>query len=138
MTRQTQPEPCAPEHVTFELNGDVISQWVSPATTLLDILRGSGRITSARAGCRIGRCGACTVLLNGQAVPGCRVMAWQVSGCTVETAEGLAEASSKISGQTVQPFCTSLDITQPLPTHFTTNVQIPKQLQTKIKKMQNK
>ena len=63
MTRQTQPEPCAPEHVTFELNGDVISQWVSPATTLLDILRGSGRITSARAGCRIGRCGACTVLL---------------------------------------------------------------------------
>lgn len=39
MTRQTQPEPCAPEHVTFELNGDVISQWVSPATTLLDILR---------------------------------------------------------------------------------------------------
>ena len=93
MTRQTQPEPCAPEHVTFELNGDVISQWVSPATTLLDILRGSGRITSARAGCRIGRCGACTVLLDGQAVPGCLVMAWQVSGCTVETAEGLAEAS---------------------------------------------
>ena len=91
MTRNTQPEPCTPEPVTFELNGNVVSLWVSPATTLLDILRDAGRITSARAGCRIGRCGACTVLLDGQAVPGCLVMAWQLSDCRVETVEGLTE-----------------------------------------------
>ncbi|WP_323750242.1 (2Fe-2S)-binding protein [Marinobacter sp.] len=91
MTRPTQPEICTPERVTFKLNGDVISQRVAPATTLLDILRDSGRITSARAGCRIGRCGACTVLLNGEAVPGCLVMAWQLSDCTVQTVEGLTE-----------------------------------------------
>lgn len=89
MTRNTQPEPCTQEPVTFELNGNVVSQWVSPATTLLEILRDAGRITSARAGCRIGRCGACTVLLNGQAVPGCLVMAWQLSDSRVETVEGL-------------------------------------------------
>ena len=77
------------EQVRFELNGDTVSHWVSPATTLLDILRDDGRITSARAGCRIGRCGACTVLFNGQAVPGCLVMAWQLPGCRVETVEGL-------------------------------------------------
>ncbi|WP_339779480.1 2Fe-2S iron-sulfur cluster-binding protein [uncultured Marinobacter sp.] len=83
------PETPAQENISFELNGEAVTRSAPSAETLLDILRESGQITSARAGCRVGRCGACQVLLDGRAVPSCLVMAWQLPGHHVETVEGL-------------------------------------------------
>lgn len=74
----------------FILNGESVSLTLPPAASLLDALRENQGLTAARAGCRIGRCGACTVLLDGKAVPACLVMAWQLPGRHVETLEGLS------------------------------------------------
>lgn len=79
----------AVEPVAFELNGETATFSVHATTSLLDLLRTQGQITSARPGCRIGRCGACHVLMDGQAVPACLLMAWQVQGRSIETVEGL-------------------------------------------------
>jgi len=87
--RHTVLEAPELEEVNFELNGETVTRSAPGAATLLDILRQSGEITSARAGCRIGRCGACQVLLDGRAIPACLVMAWQLPGRRVETLEGL-------------------------------------------------
>ncbi|PCM44658.1 (2Fe-2S)-binding protein [Marinobacter sp. ANT_B65] len=83
------PETPAQENISFELNGAAVTRSVPAAGTLLDILRESGQITSARPGCRVGRCGACQVLLDGRAVPSCLVMSWQLPGHYVQTVEGL-------------------------------------------------
>lgn len=84
---------CSPENqtVSFYLNGDPLTLAVPAATSLLDILRGPGRLTSVRAGCRVGRCGSCTVLLDDRSAPACLVPAWRLSGCRVESVEGLTE-----------------------------------------------
>lgn len=75
--------------VQFSLNG-TSSHFMSPADRrLTDILREECGLTAARAACDIGRCGACMVLWNGRAVNSCLVMAWQVDGTDVVTAEGL-------------------------------------------------
>ena len=87
--RDTAPEGSILEEVSFELNGHTISRSVPAAASLLDILRASGQVTSARAGCRVGRCGACQVLLDGRAIPACLMMACQLPGRRVETVEGL-------------------------------------------------
>lgn len=68
------------QSLSFRLNGQPLAVEVPPATSLLDLLRGLGGLTSVRAGCRIGRCGACTVLLDGRSVPACLVPAWRLEG----------------------------------------------------------
>lgn len=78
------------QSLSFRLNGQPLAVEVPPATSLLDLLRGPGGLTSVRAGCRIGRCGACTVLLDGRSVPACLVPAWRLDGRRVDTVEGLA------------------------------------------------
>jgi carbon-monoxide dehydrogenase small subunit len=62
-----------------------------PAHTLLvDLLRGSLGLTGTHVGCDTSQCGACTVLLDGQAVKSCAVLAVQAAGRHVETVEGLS------------------------------------------------
>jgi carbon-monoxide dehydrogenase small subunit/xanthine dehydrogenase small subunit len=57
---------------------------------LLDLLRDELRLTGAKEGCGKGECGACTVIVDGQAADSCLMMAFQVDGAVVETIEGLA------------------------------------------------
>ena len=73
----------------LKLNGRAVEREVPPNLTLLDFLRNELRLTSAKKGCDEGECGTCTVLLDGQPVNSCLVLAVQVADQEVTTLEGL-------------------------------------------------
>jgi aerobic-type carbon monoxide dehydrogenase small subunit (CoxS/CutS family) len=75
--------------VTFTLNGKQVTVKAPAAKSLLRTLREDLNITSVKPGCEAGECGACTVLMDGQAVTSCLVMISQVEGHQIVTAEGL-------------------------------------------------
>jgi aerobic carbon-monoxide dehydrogenase small subunit len=74
----------------FTLNGRPLAIDVPPATLLVDLLRGPLALTGTHVGCDTAQCGACTVLLDGDAVKSCSLLAEQVRGRRVTTIEGLA------------------------------------------------
>ena len=76
--------------VTLAINGETRSASVPPETTLLRLLREHFILTGAKLGCDVGDCGACTVIMDGQAVNACLVLAGQADGREVLTIEGLA------------------------------------------------
>ncbi|OYV02289.1 MAG: carbon monoxide dehydrogenase [Burkholderiales bacterium PBB5] len=78
--------------LNLSVNGQARSLDVDPATLLIDLLRGPLALTGTHAGCDTSQCGACTVLLDGQAVKSCGVLAVQCGGRAVTTIEGLAPA----------------------------------------------
>lgn len=75
--------------VVFKLNGQTVSQEIEPNYTLLDMLRLKLNMLSPKKGCDSGDCGACTVLVNGEPVCSCLMLAPQVDGKEVLTVEGL-------------------------------------------------
>jgi aerobic-type carbon monoxide dehydrogenase small subunit (CoxS/CutS family) len=75
----------------FTLNGTPTTVDVHPMKRLLDMLREDCRLTGTKEGCGEGECGACTVLLDGQAVVSCLVPAAQADGADVHTIEGLGD-----------------------------------------------
>jgi len=75
----------------FTLNGQPTNVDAPPMARLLDVLRRDLGLTGTKEGCGEGECGACTVLLDGQAVCACLVPMMQVEGATVTTIEGIAE-----------------------------------------------
>ncbi|MGV8936629.1 MAG: (2Fe-2S)-binding protein [Allorhizobium sp.] len=75
--------------ITFTLNGTSETLDCRPDTRLADIMRDRLEKTATKIACGIGRCGACTVLMNGRAVNACLLMAWQIDGTTIVSAEGL-------------------------------------------------
>jgi aerobic-type carbon monoxide dehydrogenase small subunit (CoxS/CutS family) len=75
-------------NIDFNLNGLAIAWDIAPGQTLLEMLRGIGQY-SVKRGCETGDCGSCTVLLDGQPVNSCVVMAARVNGQHVTTMEGL-------------------------------------------------
>ncbi len=77
--------------VQLELNGSEAAAIVEPGETLLSLLRNRLGDTSPKAGCLQGTCGACTVLLDGEPVPACLVLAEAVDGRRVTTVRGLAD-----------------------------------------------
>jgi len=78
--------------VQFELNGKSVAEEAHPDETLLDFLRERLNLLSVKKGCDEGACGACTVLLNGQPVRSCLLLAVQLSGGDeITTVEGLAK-----------------------------------------------
>ncbi len=76
--------------VTMIVNGQVRGASVPPETTLLQLLREHFNLTGAKLGCDVGDCGACTVIVDGQAVNSCLMLAGQADGRQVLTIEGLA------------------------------------------------
>jgi aerobic-type carbon monoxide dehydrogenase small subunit (CoxS/CutS family) len=76
--------------VEFELNGDAVTVQVEARISLADCLRDNLGKTGTHLGCEHGVCGACTVLVNGDAVRSCLMLAAQVDGEKVVTVEGLS------------------------------------------------
>ncbi len=81
-------------HIT--VNGKPVVRVVSGSTTLLDLLRDGLGLTGTKNGCAEGDCGACTVILNGQAVKSCLVLAVQADGASIETVEGLSGPDGRL------------------------------------------
>jgi aerobic-type carbon monoxide dehydrogenase small subunit (CoxS/CutS family) len=76
--------------VQFTLNGSAVDVAAHPMKRLLDVLRQECGLTGTKEGCGEGECGACTVLIDGDAVNSCLVATSQVEGSEVRTVEGLA------------------------------------------------
>ena len=73
----------------FKVNGKIVELKVDDSLRLLDILRDNLGLTGTKEGCGIGECGACTVIMNGEAVNSCLILAVQVQGAEIETIENL-------------------------------------------------
>ena len=80
----------ATREVALTVNGHAYSASVEPRTTLVDLLRGELGLTGTHVGCEHGVCGACTILVNGQAVRSCIMLAVQADGAELMTVEGLS------------------------------------------------
>jgi len=76
--------------VELKVNGQTVTVDASPSTLLVQALREHLQLTGTHVGCDTAQCGACTVILNGDAVKSCNVLLQQVAGAEVVTIEGLA------------------------------------------------
>jgi len=77
--------------VHLKINGEPVQALVEPRTHLADFLRESRRLTGTHLGCEHGVCGACTIVVNGEAVRSCLLFAVQADGSEILTVEGLAK-----------------------------------------------
>jgi len=86
------------DSIQFVLNGKPVSAPCHAGDLLADVLRDIFCLTGTKEGCGKGECGACTVILNGQAVNSCLILMSQVQGSSVVTIEGEADAGGLLSG----------------------------------------
>lgn len=100
--------------ISFTLNGQQVSRETRPNKRLVDFLREDCGCLSVKEGCGEGECGACTVILNGEPVTSCLILAGQVEGDEIITLEGLSQdgeldalqESFMVSGAVQCGFCT--------------------------------
>jgi carbon-monoxide dehydrogenase small subunit len=83
--------------VDIRVNGEVRTATVEPRLTLADFLRERCGLTGTHLGCEHGVCGACTVLVDGEAVRACLVFAVQADGRDITTVEGLSAPDGGLS-----------------------------------------
>jgi aerobic carbon-monoxide dehydrogenase small subunit len=83
-----------PVDIRLTVNGEVTVESVEPRTTLVDFVRETLGLTGSHVGCEHGVCGACTMLLNGEIVRGCLMLAVQCEGARVETIEGVSDSGT--------------------------------------------
>ena len=77
--------------IELDINGDMYDVVVSPNQTLLEVLREKLVLTGTKKGCDLGACGACTVLLDGEAYLSCLMLAVDAVGKKIVTIEGLGD-----------------------------------------------
>jgi carbon-monoxide dehydrogenase small subunit len=77
--------------INITVNGEEFHLEVKPNRVLLDVLREDLGLTGTKKGCGLGKCGACTVLLNGKPVHSCLLLAVQADRRQITTIEGIAE-----------------------------------------------
>lgn len=77
--------------INFTVNGKAVSLDVDPQTPLLEALRNDLELNGPKFGCGLAQCGACSVLLKGQAVRSCVIPVSAVNGLNVTTLEGLGD-----------------------------------------------
>jgi len=88
-------QPIRPDNLqlTLTVNGETSQVSVAPYKTLLEVLREDLGLTGTKHGCELGECGACAVLVDGQPLLACLVLALECEGRSITTVEGLAEDS---------------------------------------------
>jgi carbon-monoxide dehydrogenase small subunit len=79
------------EKLNFRVNGEEHELLVAPNALLLNVLRDELGLTGAKYACGVGQCGGCTVLMNGEAVLSCLVLAVTANGAEIQTVEGLVK-----------------------------------------------
>ena len=77
-------------NITMIVNGQTCSGSVEARTLLVDFLRDHLGLTGTNIGCDTSQCGACTIIMNGNAVKSCTALAVQAEGSEITTIEGLA------------------------------------------------
>jgi aerobic-type carbon monoxide dehydrogenase small subunit (CoxS/CutS family) len=80
--------------IAINVNGKQKRFDVEPHTLLLNLIRDEMSLTGTKYGCGIGECGACTVLLDGEAVLACMMLAVDADGHRVDTVEGLSDGNT--------------------------------------------
>ncbi len=84
--------------LTLSVNGQAHKLQVRHHWTLLDVLREQLDLTGSKKGCDRGECGSCTVLLDGQPVYSCQLLAVQAAGRNILTIEGLGSGAGGATG----------------------------------------
>ena len=77
--------------IELNVNGDMYEVLIAPNQTLLEVLRDKMGLMGTKRGCDLGACGACSVLLDGEAYLSCLMLAVDAVGKTIVTIEGLSE-----------------------------------------------
>ena len=80
----------AKQTITLKVNGEAQEVEVPARRLLCDLLRDDLLLTGTKRGCETGVCGACSVLVDGQVIKSCLMLAVQAKGCDITTVEGLA------------------------------------------------
>ena len=83
--------------VHFTLNGKEVERTVDVRASLTDMLRNDFRMTSVKKGCEVGECGACNVLIDGEAFNSCIYLAVWAEGKSIRTLEGLLGPNGELS-----------------------------------------
>ena len=83
--------------INMTVNGKEVETAVDPRESLLDTLRNRLGLTSVKRGCEVGECGACTVLVDGEAIDSCIYLAVWAEGRTILTVEGLRGPNGELS-----------------------------------------
>ena len=86
--------------IKFNLNGKDVEVNVEPGEILLDTVRERFHLTGAKRGCEVGECGACTLLIDDEAITSCMVLTELVEGKRIVTIEGLGQGNQLHSLQT--------------------------------------
>ena len=87
-------------NISIDINGKDVTASIEPRVTLLDFIRDVAGLKGTHAGCEHGVCGACTVLLDGEAVRSCLILAAQAEGnsiATIEAVDGTARSPGELS-----------------------------------------
>jgi len=79
------------EEITLLINREEVTVTIEPKWTLLHVLREVLHLTGAKEGCGSGDCGACKVIVDGEAVNSCKLLAKDMVGKQIETVEGLSD-----------------------------------------------
>jgi aerobic-type carbon monoxide dehydrogenase small subunit (CoxS/CutS family) len=82
--------------IAMTVNGSAQEHEVEPRTLLVQFLREASGLTGTKIGCDTSSCGACTVLVDGESVKSCTMLAAQADGAAVTTIEGLAGADGTL------------------------------------------
>ena len=79
--------------IALQVNGETVEALFAPYKTLLEVLREELGLTGTKHGCELGECGACTVMVDGEAKLSCLLLALECGGRKIETVEGVARGA---------------------------------------------
>lgn len=83
-------------NVNMIVNGEAVNVVVEPNARLIDTLRDDLELTGTKEGCGVGECGACTVIVDDEAVNSCMLLSASMEGKVIETIEGIAQNNGEL------------------------------------------